>query len=84
MCMRTKYDVIYAVIDIEESISRAAEVADNLQNYLDSLTTESYSEAHVLHCIRKVRKIINEVSSDCERIRKGVERNAASKSMEGE
>lgn len=35
MCIRTIHDVTYSVIDMEDSISKAAERADRLENYLN-------------------------------------------------
>lgn len=73
MCIRTIHDVTYAVIDMENSISKAAERADKLQSYLDDLC-EDASWARVLRELNAVDMQLKEARSRNAFIRKSINR----------
>lgn len=73
MCMRTVHDVVYAVIDMEDSISSAAEKADKLQRYLDDVC-EDLSWNRVLRELNAVDAQLKEARSRNAFIRKSINR----------
>ena len=78
-----KLDVIYAVLDLEESIGAMAARADRLEGYLTREASGYYSEERVLHELNQIENICRDtirLSADVERkIHENQERRARRK-----
>lgn len=72
MCIHSVHDITYAVIDMEESMTRAMEVADRLENYLNS--GDLISNARVLRELNNVDTELKSARSRNAFIRKALNR----------
>ena len=73
MCIRSVHDVTYSVIDMEESIKRAAEKADRLESYLNG-NIDSFSESRILYELNAVDSELRAARSKNAFIRKAHEK----------
>lgn len=77
MCIRTVHDITYAVIDMEESISKAAEKADRLEHYLNE-NIDAFSEPRILYQLNAVDGFLKKARSKNAFIRKALNRKGES------
>ena len=73
MCIRTIHDVTYSVIDMEDSISKAAERADRLENYLN-MEFEDPSFDHILYDLNSIETDLKSAISINAYLRKEINR----------
>ena len=73
MCIRTIHDVTYSVIDMEDSISKAAERADRLENYLN-MEFEDPSFDRILYNLNSIETDLKSALSINAYLRKEINR----------
>lgn len=72
MCIRySHHDLIFSIIEMEDSISSAALLADRLETYVFNVT-EAYSEDRVLRELNNINRKIAEASNQNARLRKEI------------
>lgn len=75
MCIQSIHDITYSVIDMEESISKAAEKADRLEHYLNE-NIDSFSEPRILYELNAVDNELRAARSKNAFIRKSINRRS--------
>ena len=73
MCIRTIHDVTYSVIDMEDSISKAAEKADRLESYLNT-EFENPSFERILYDLNSMESDLKSALSTNAYLRKEINR----------
>lgn len=87
MCIRySHHDLVFSIIEMEDSIASAALLADRLENYVFKMT-DAYSEDRILYELNQINKKIAEASNQNARLRKEINharsrRNKTSKAGE--
>lgn len=72
MCIRySHHDLVFAIIEMEDSIASAALLADRLENYVFKMT-EAYSEDRVLRELNDINRKIAEASNQNAKMRKEI------------
>lgn len=72
MCIRySHHDLVFSIIEMEDSIASAALLADRLENYVFKMT-EAYSEDRVLRELNNINRKIAEASNQNARLRKEI------------
>lgn len=72
MCIRySHHDLVFSIIEMEDSISSAALLADRLETYVFNVT-EAYSEDRVLRELNNINRKIAEASNQNARLRKEI------------
>lgn len=70
MCIKKFHSITFAVVDMEDSISSAALLADKLERYLNSV--ENYSDERVCHEINRIQAMLDEAKTKGHNIKKGI------------
>lgn len=70
MCIKQFHSITFAVVDMEDSISSAALLADKLERYLNSV--ENYSDERVCYEITRIQSLLDEAKAKGHKIKKGV------------
>lgn len=73
MCIRTAHDITWAVMDLEDSMTKALEKADKLENYLND-HVENPSIDRVLYELNAMNMDIKAASGINARLRKEINR----------
>lgn len=73
MCIRTTHDITWAVMDLEDNMSRALEKADKLESYLND-HVENPSIDRVLYELNAMNMDIRAASGINARLRKEINR----------
>ena len=87
MCIRySHHDLVFSIIEMEDSIASAALLADRLENYVFKMT-DAYSEDRVLRELNNINRKIAEASNQNAKLRKEINharsrRNKASETGE--
>lgn len=72
MCIRySHHDLVFSIIEMEESIASAALLADRLENYVFKIT-DAYSEDRVLRELNNINRKIAEASNQNAKLRKEI------------
>ena len=72
MCIRySHHDLVFSIIEMEDSIASAALLADRLENYVFKMT-DAYSEDRVLRELNNINRKIAEASNQNVRLRKEI------------
>jgi len=72
MCIRySHHDLVFSIIEMEDSISSAALLADRLETYVFKMT-DAYSEDRVLRELNNINRKIAEASNQNARLRKEI------------
>ena len=72
MCIRySHHDLVFAIIEMEDSIASAALLADRLENYVFKMT-DAYSEDRILRELNNINRKIAEASNQNARLRKEI------------
>lgn len=72
MCIRySHHDLVFSIIEMEDSISSAALLADRLENYVFKMT-DAVSEDRILYELNQINKKIAEASNQNARLRKEI------------
>lgn len=72
MCIRySHHDLVFAIIEMEDSISSAALLADKLETYVFNVT-EAYSEDRILYELNEINRKISEASNQNAKMRKEI------------
>lgn len=72
MCIRySHHDLVFSIIEMEDSIASAALLADRLETYVFSMT-DAYSEDRVLYELNQINKKIAEASNQNAKLRKEI------------
>ena len=72
MCIRySHHDLVFSIIEMEDSIASAALLADRLENYVFKMT-DAYSEDRILYELNQINKKIAEASNQNAKLRKEI------------
>lgn len=72
MCIRySHHDLVFSIIEMEDSISSAALLADKLETYVFNVT-DAYSEDRVLRELNNINHKIAEASNQNTKMRKEI------------
>ena len=73
MCIRTTHDITWAVMDMEDNMSRALEKADKLETYLNE-NIDNPSIDRILYELNAINLDIKMASSHNAKLRKEINR----------
>ena len=72
MCLRySHHDLVFSIIEMEDSIASATLLADRLETYVFKMT-DAYSEDRILYELNQINKKIAEASNQNARLRKEI------------